>query len=89
MDNVFPKFQCPFCKRYSTQKRLNALTEKWKLAVDKSKSLTDLFTVFEFLPHKILIVKLHSYGFVLNALRLIHSYLSNKKQRTKINESHS
>ena len=33
---------------------------------------------------------IHSYGFNLNALRLIiHSYLSNRIQRTKINESYS
>ena len=28
-------------------------------------------------------------GFSLNALRLIHSYLSNRRQRTKVNESYS
>ena len=38
---------------------------------------------------KKLIVKLHSYAFSLNALRLIHSYLFNRRQRTKINESYS
>ena len=32
---------------------------------------------------------MHAYGFSLSALRLVHSYLSNRKQKTKINESHS
>ena len=32
---------------------------------------------------------MHAYGFSLAALRLVHSYLSNRKQRTKINESYS
>ena len=60
---------------------------------DKGKSfgalLTDLSKVFDCLPHELLIAKLHSYGFSLNALRLIHSYLSNRRQRTNINESYS
>ena len=69
------------------------LIEKWKSALDKGKSLgaflTDLSKAFDCLPHELLIAKLHSYGFSLNALRLIHSYLSNWRQRTKINESYS
>ena len=44
---------------------------------------------FDCLPHKLLIAKLYSYGFSLNALWLIHNYLSNSRQRTKINKSYS
>ena len=36
-----------------------------------------------------LIEKLNGYGFSLPDLRLIHDYLLNKKQRTKINNSYS
>ena len=93
MDNFFSKFQCGFRKGYSTQQCLLALIEKWKSAVDKGKSfgalLIDLPKAFDYLPHDLLIAKLHSYGFNLNALRLIHSYLSDRRQRTKINESYS
>ena len=32
---------------------------------------------------------MHAYGFSLAVLRLFHSYLSNRKQRTKISESYS
>ena len=32
---------------------------------------------------------MHAYGFSLSALRLVNNYLSNRKQRTKINESFS
>ena len=82
MDSFFSKQQC-----------LLVLIEKWKSALDKGKSLgaflTDLSKAFDCLPHELLIAKLHSYGFSLNALRLIHSYLSNWRQRTKINESYS
>ena len=33
--------------------------------------------------------KLHAYGFSFAALRLIHSYLTNTKQRTKVNLGYS
>ena len=36
-----------------------------------------------------LIAKLNAYGFSLPALKLVHSYLSNRKQRTKINNTYS
>ena len=91
IDNFFSKFRFGFRKGYSMQQCLLALIEKRKSAVDKGKSfgvlLTDLLKAFDCLPHKLLIAKLHSYGFSLNVLWLIHSYLSNRRQRTKINES--
>ena len=63
------------------------MLEKRKSSVDKGNTfgalLTDLAKAFEFLPHGILIAKLHAYGFSLNALRLVHSYLTNRKQRIK------
>ena len=36
-----------------------------------------------------LIAKLNAYGFSLTALKLAHNYLSNRKQRTKINSKYS
>ena len=38
---------------------------------------------------ELLLAKLHAYGFSISALRLMHSYLANRKQRTKINTSYS
>ena len=62
-------------------------------AVDKGKSfsvlLTDLSKPFDCLSHKFLLVKLHAYGFSIAALRLIHSYLTNRKWKTKLNMSYS
>ena len=70
-----------------------ASIEKWKSATDKGKSvgalLTDLSKAFDCLPHELLIPKLHAYVFSLAALRLVRSYLSNRKERRKINESYS
>ena len=46
--------------------------------------LTDLSKAFDCFDHELLTVKLNDYGFNLPALRLIHDYLSNRKQRIKI-----
>ena len=51
--------------------------------------LTDLSKAFDCLNHDFLIAKLNAYGFSLPALRLIHDYLLNRKQRTRINNSYS
>ena len=87
------KYQCGFRKGYSTQYCLLAMIEKWKSAVDKGKPfsalLTDLSKAFDCLSHELLLAKLHAYGFSIAALRLIHSYLTNRWQRTKINMSYS
>ena len=94
MDQLLSNFQCGFRKGYSTQYcLLLSMLEKWKSAVDKGKSfgalLTDLSKAFDYLSHELLLAKLHAYGFSIAALRLIHSYLGNRKQRTKINTSYS
>ena len=72
---------------------LNTVLEKWKSAVDNKRNfgalLTDLSKVFDCLPHDLLLAKLNAYGFSLPALRLVQSYLSNRKQRTKINSEFS
>ena len=51
--------------------------------------LTDLSKAFNRLSHELLLAKLRAYGFSISALRLIYSYLANRKQRTKINSSYS
>ena len=92
----FDKFlsdqQCGFRKGYSTQLCLLNLLEKWKNCVDKGKAfgalLTDLSKAFDCLYHELLIAKLNAYGFNLPALRLIHDYLTNRKQRTKIDDNY-
>ena len=63
------------------------MLETWKRSVDKDKVfgalLTDLSKAFDCLDHELLAAKLNAYGFSLPALRLINNYLSNRKQRTK------
>ena len=93
MDQFLPKYQCGFHKGYSTQYCLLAMFERWKSPVDKGKSfgalLTDLSKAFDCLSHELLLAKRHAYGFSIATSRLIHSYLTNRRQRTKINVSFS
>ena len=51
--------------------------------------LTDLSKAFDCLEHDLLIAKLYAYGFDLNAVKLIQSYLSNRYQRVNINSTYS
>ena len=90
---ILSKFQWGFRKGYSAQHCLLAMIEKWKSAVDNKKTfgalLTDLYKAFDCLNHDLLLAKLNAYGFSLPALRMIQGYLSNRKQRTKINSDFS
>ena len=67
--------------------------KKWKRAVDNNKVFgelqTDLSKVFGCISHDLLIAKLNAYGLSLSALKLVHVYLQNWKQRTKIGSSYS
>ena len=69
------------------------LLDKSKNSVDKDRSfgalLTDLSKAFDCLVHELLTAGLKAYVFNMPALRLIHDYLSNRKQRTTIDDSYS
>ena len=93
MEPFFSKQRRGFCKGYSTQYCFLSMLKKWKLAVDKGKYfgalLTDLSKAFDCISQEFVLAKLHVYGFSLRALRLIHSYLTNRKQRTRLNGNYS
>ena len=91
MENILKHILCG--KGYSTQYALVLLIEKLRKAIDNKcfagALLMDLSKAFDTLDHELLIAKLHAYGFNKNALSLIHSYLKNRWQRVKINNSFS
>ena len=93
MESLLSKYQCGFRKGYSTQHCPLFMLEKWKRAVDNGKVfgvlLMDLSKAFDCLSHELLLTKLHAYGFSISSLRLIYSYLANRKQRTKFSLSYS
>ena len=92
-ENILSKFQCGFRKNISTQHCLMLLVEKWKRALDDRESfctlLTDLSKAFDCICHDLLIAKLNAYNFDLKSLKYMLNYLSNRKQRTKINDKYS
>ena len=69
------------------------LLEKWKKILDygghAGAVLMDLLKAFDTINHELLIVKLHVYGFIKETLTLIASYLSDRWQRVKINDTFS
>ena len=93
IDPLLSKYQCELRKNFSAQHCLLAVLKKWKNAVDKGKMfgalLTDLSKAFDCFPHELIIAKLNAYGCKLPALKLMHSYLSHRKQRTKVNHAYS
>ena len=91
-DSILSKYQCGFRRGYNAQHCLITLSEKWKKSVDNGGAFgalyTDLSKAFDCLSHELLIAKLDTYGFDKNALKLVYSYLSNRKQRVKINDKY-
>ena len=93
MNTHLSSYLCGFRKGYSAQHCLMMMLERWRNALDNKLTagalLTDLSKAFDCLHHGLLIAKLEAYGFEYSALKYIYSYLSNRKQRTKVNSSFS
>ena len=69
------------------------MIEKWRHNLDQGGIcevlFTDLSKAFDCLVHDFLIANLEAYGFTYDSLKLINSYLTDRKHRTKINSSYS
>ena len=67
------------------------MTEKFKESIDKGNAfgvlLTDLSKAFDCIDHTLLIAKLSAFGVSPLSLKLLHSYLSNRTQRIKMNDN--
>ena len=93
LDKYLNTLLCRFRKAHSTQNALFKLLQAWQEELDKSgfvgTILMDLSKAYDCLPHDLLVAKFEAYGMYKTGLNLIHNYLSNRKQRTKINSSYS
>ena len=92
-ESVLSKFQCRFRKGYGAQHCLLMMLETWKEASDNSKAfgalLTDLSKAFDCLSHDLLTAKLHAYDLDLASLKILRDYLTNRKQRAKVDSFYS
>ena len=87
-EQIFSRYQWGFSKGYNAQHYLLAMIEKWRKIVDDGDIfralLTDLSKAFDCNLHNLIIAKLKAYSFHINTLKLIHNYLSHRKQRINI-----
>ena len=92
-ENALSIFQCGFRQKYGTQHILIAMIEKARKVLDRGGTfgvlLTDLSNALDCMTHDLLITKLHALNFNMNAINLIFDYLTEMKQRVKINSSFS
>ena len=93
MNDHFPLFVAAYREHYNTQHVLIWLLEEWRLYVDNNyfvgAVITDLSKAFDCIPHDLLIAKLEAYGFDNYTIRYVYSYLKNRKQCVKINNTYS
>ena len=92
-DTLFSKFQCGFRKGFNAQHCLLAMIEKWRKTLDKGGEtgavLTDLSKAFDCIDHNLLIAKLDAYGFEKQSIDFLHSHLTKRKQRAKVDSAYS
>ena len=88
VDEFLSPYLSGYRKGFNTQYALLSLNEKWKKELDNKgyagTVLMDWSKAFDTIIHEPLIVKLYTYGFSKDALKLINSYMSGRWQRTKM-----
>jgi exonuclease III len=88
MDPIFNPMLSGFRRGFGCHSVLTKLIEDWKAALDKRETvgvvLLDMSKAFDSIDHALLLKKLPAYGVDELAVRLIGSYLSDRKQQVKI-----
>ena len=93
MENYFLPMVSVYRKNYCTQHVITRLVEEWREHLDKNlvvgAVLTDLSKAFNCIAQDLLIAKLEAHGFSKSALRYVYSYLKNRKQCVRKNNTYS
>ena len=93
MEDKLSKYLTGFRNSNGTQHLLVTMFEKWKNAVDNGEYVYALFLylskAFDTINHDLFLAKLKAYGFSPYALKLMHSYLNNRKQQVQISNKFS
>ena len=91
--DLFSDTQFGFRKFHSTAGALLDCTNEWYINLDRKMFnlvvLIDLKKAFDTVDHQILLSKLELYGIKGQAINLLKSYLTNRKQRCQIRNSFS
>ena len=93
LDKYLSPFISAYRKGYSTQHVLTRLVEEWRERLDDNyivvAILMDLSKAFDCISHDLIIAKLAAYNIYDTALKLIFSYLKNRRQCVRINNTYS
>ena len=93
MEDILSPNLCGFRKGYSPQYSLFQLLENWRHCLDNKgvvgAILMDLSKAYDCLPPDLLIAKLNAYNLGKSALKLLFSYLTDRKQRVKVGSTFS
>jgi hypothetical protein len=93
LNNHFNPLLSAFRPGFGCQTALLRIIEDWKKALDDNKCiaaiLMDLSKAFDCLPHNLLMLKLEVYGLSENSLKLLKSYLENRRKRIEIGNNYS
>ena len=92
-EKIFSDLLSAFRQKYSCQSALIRMFENWRRALDDGQYVgalaMDLSKAFDSVPHGLLIAKFRAYGADITACKLLASYLHNRYQRVKIDDSRS
>ena len=88
--DILSKYQGGFRKQFNSQL---AMFEKWKNVLNNGRScgalLVDLSKACNCIVHDFMLAELSAFNFDYNSLKLINSFLSGRKVRTKIGSSYN
>ena len=91
--NIIYNYQFGFRKKHSTEQAILELTDKLKSAIDNRQLTCGLFLdfskAFDTVNHKILLEKLQKYGIRGVPLQWFTSYLTNRQQYVRIDNTDS
>lgn len=90
-NNLFIPEQSGFRSNYSCESALNFLLHEWKVSLDNRRIIVSVFIdlkrAFETIDRSLLIVKLKCYGCSSRVIEWFESYLNERKQCTKFNDT--
>ena len=78
-------------RAFNSPHALISLIDRWRKSLENTGGavLIDLSKAVHTINHDLLIAKFHAYGFDIKTIKLLHSYLKKRWQKTKVNSSFS